>query len=128
VHTTAPRTGSCARFQIRWTENPLATRYQLEPLCHAAIEIKRTKICVRSRGSGRRRFRFSHCIKESRRNEPNLVDLTLKIRDLGIGLGEVAIRLTKDGPLVAMDCIGMLKNDRYCFRWGKRACHQYGLV
>ena len=31
------------------------------------------------------------------------------IRDLGIDLVEVAIWLTKDGPLVAMDCMGMLK-------------------
>ena len=32
-----------------------------------------------------------------------------EIRNLGIGLVEMAIRRTKDGPLVAMDCMGMLK-------------------
>ncbi len=37
-----------------------------------------------------------------------------EIRDLGIGLIEVAIRLTKDGPLVAMDCMGMLEDGQYC--------------
>ncbi len=36
-----------------------------------------------------------------------------EIRDLGIGLVEVAIRLTKDGPLVAMDCMGMLEDGQY---------------
>jgi hypothetical protein len=66
---------------------------------------------VRSRGGGRRRFGFPHGIEESRCHESNLMDLALHQRSPSRPR-KVAILLTKDGPLVAMDCIGMLEGDQ----------------
>jgi hypothetical protein len=109
VHTASIRTGSCARFQIRWRENPLATEYQLESLAHAAINKQANKDMRAPALPWQAPFPvFSlHQGESTRRTEP--CEPGTAIRDLGIGLVEVAIRLTKDGPLVAMDCMGMLK-------------------